>query len=726
MPTTTLAIRILPSEHEARKQYRTHRTTLEQLSADESTITPPHQRRQNTVPVVVPQSPDDHLVTDLPLLSSASALFPARHWAGHLPASATGDKYFFYWLFAPSSNNKNNNNQHTNGRRRRRSNEKNATTNPNNNTSSRTRKGAFQDEESDVDDDEDDTVEEEEDEDEEEGDEEEEDTSSSSSSPPPPLVIWLNGGPACSSMDGLFLENGPFRLTVNKSTGAYEITPASHSWHNAPAYTLYIDQPVGTGLSFTTTGNNYPTNDAEINADFYYFLQQFFALYHDTFVGRDATDNKKTLNTRFFFSGESYAGHYIPSLINYILKQNEKIRQGSSQAIILPVTGAAIGNGWTDPYYQYAGAGFAFGQALIGAAEVAALELKEKECQKSLNQGQYSVSVCFDLIDDILAQSHGGSSPYKASGYDVRKSEVRQGPRMFPPGHKVLETYLGGQPLPDYATGTMPTSLFTQVLTAIHATAATNAGQHYFECTDPPYEALAGNDGKGVVDDVVAVLKHPDKVQLLFFNGIHDMVCNHVSNEKWLDMLPWEHTEKWMAADRYAWVAPSEEKGQVSGYMREYDNLLFLKVMNAGHMVPMDVPSVALDMMTIFVNGGDFRSYKQSMDKNTDHDNACPICPTCVTHDSAVAQDCGERTSRGKSQRAGTIDVPYVWLLAGIGFVTAGVAVATLRRRRGVRGSTMIPQYELELRSDASYTDRVIGDENGDVDRNGDRSNSIT
>ena len=84
-----------------------------------------------------------------------------------------------------------------------------------------------------------------------------------------PLLIWLNGGPGCSSMDGLFLENGPIQWTlVNGSNLMLQQNP--YSWHNAPAYTLYIDQPVGTGLSFTTN-RDYPTNDEGVNNDFYFF-----------------------------------------------------------------------------------------------------------------------------------------------------------------------------------------------------------------------------------------------------------------------------------------------------------------------------------------------------------------------------------------------------------------------------------------------------------------------
>ena len=61
-----------------------------------------------------------------------------------------------------------------------------------------------------------------------------------------PLVVWFNGGPGCTSMDGLFLENGPFRLTDK-----LDVTVHPHAWPKV-ANVLYVDQPVGTGLSYTT------------------------------------------------------------------------------------------------------------------------------------------------------------------------------------------------------------------------------------------------------------------------------------------------------------------------------------------------------------------------------------------------------------------------------------------------------------------------------------------
>ena len=445
-----------------------------------------------------------------------------------------------------------------------------------------------------------------------------------------PLIIWLNGGPACSSMDGLFLENGPIAWHVDDTTGEYRLEANPYSWNRAPAYTVYIDQPVGTGLSFTTSGT-YPRNDPEVNGDFYQFLQQFFTLHADKFV--TTKNGRRTVNRPVYFSGESHAGHYIPSMMNHILQRNDNPADASHDAIVIPLAGAAIGNGWIDPYHQYAAAHAAYGHGLIDLAQLYALDAKEDACQRALDRKQYTSGVCFDLLDEVVGQSYGMSSQYKVSQYDVRRSEHKRGERDFPPGYKVTETYLGGWPLPSGEPGTLNPSIQQAVLEALHATAAIEAGQRYQECTDPPYEALAHQDGLGVVDDVVAVLNHPSEPRLLFFNGIQDLICNHVGNEKALEYMPWAHQAEWMAASRYAWVAtdrPTAEK-PVAGYMREFRNLMYLKLFDAGHMVPLDQPTVALAMMQTLLQEKSFDSSRQSLSNapQSPDEPDCPVCPTC-------------------------------------------------------------------------------------------------
>ena len=433
-----------------------------------------------------------------------------------------------------------------------------------------------------------------------------------------PLLLWLNGGPGCSSMDGLFIEHGPLQLVLDKNTNNWKVTSRQHSWHKSPAYVVYLDQPVGTGISFTTN-NAYPDTDEKINIDFYYWLQQFLNLHSNVLLSSD----EKQMKRPFYFSGESHAGHYIPSMMAYIERQNKK----ALTPLHIQLSGAAIGNGWMDPHHQYAAANAAYGHGLVGMAQRNALDVKEKECQAELEQGNYRAAVCFRLLDDVVEQSFGKSSKWKVSQYDIRKQESKHGGRDFPPGHRVLEAYLGGSPLDE---GVMTTT-FQKVLAAIHATPSREAGQVYQECTDPPYNALAHQDGLGVMDDVKYILEAG--IRLLFFNGIMDLICNHVGNEILLDKMVWSHQKDYVLAQRSAWRSSlGGTSNKLAGYMKEYKNLSFLKLLDSGHMTPLDQPGICLDMMTTFMYGLSFQSSVQSLNVALDAtDPSCPICPTCDT-----------------------------------------------------------------------------------------------
>jgi carboxypeptidase C (cathepsin A) len=387
-------------------------------------------------------------------------------------------------------------------------------------------------------------------------------------------------------MNGVFLENGPFQIHDER------IQPSEYSWHRLPAYMLYIDQPIGTGLSYKTEQNTYVTTDEQLQTDFYYFLQSFFQLHGDKFVSNN------TVNRRIVFSGESYAGRYIPLFLTHILQQN----QHSTTRLQIPIHGAAIGNGWIDPYHQYAGARAAYGMGLVGLSEVHAERTKERQCQRHLPQVS---SVCDNLIPDIVHQSMGKDSEYKVSKFDVRRVEHKTGPRTFPPGKPTLEAYLRND----------------TVLEALHAAEAASAALGPFaECQKEPLHQLGHLDGHGVIPEIRSLLEQ--NVRLLFYNGVLDMVCHHVGTETALDNMPWDHQEAWRMADRYAFLVDN----QLAGYMKQHQNLFYLKVLHAGHMVPLDVPHVAFAMMKTFVYGQEFRISTQRQDLEQSVARSCVCC----------------------------------------------------------------------------------------------------
>lgn len=601
---------------------------------------------------------DDNADPDSHLVTSMPLLpadsFPTRHWAGHLPAEGNGsDKKLFYWLFEPSNK---------------------------------------------------------------------------SSSDEIPLILWINGGPGCSSMDGLWLENGPLRLKVEGTSWKIDVNP--YSWHNAPAWLLYVDQPVGTGLSFTRNGN-YCKNDFEVDRDFHYFLEEFFLFHKEKFLSPNTPTGDESaewmMKRPLYFSGESHAGHYIPSMMDFILKRNDgKLTPSASNKrsplrVKIPLSGAAIGNGWVDPYHQYAAADAAYGYGIIGMSQRASLEDKERSCQSQLKSGKYDSNVCFALLDDIVDQSFGKNGHTVVSQYDTRLWEQKGSARSFPLGHKDVETYLGGA----RSQTQIPLVVnYKEVLHAIHAEESIDAGQTYAECTDPPYYALAHQDGLGVTDEVVRILEHESKPHMLFFNGINDLICNHVGNEKVLDALPWNRNNEYMMQARHAWdseVDPSTKNnyvhGRPDGYIKQYENLSFLKVLESGHMVPMDQPSVALAMMKTLVynTGGSKQGFLSSIqnlaraDTNKDS-RMCLLdeCPDCKPEFIETGSSSPSGMSLPSASSATYINMGVLVASFGLGILLTCLCQRRRDRAERIQRELIGTENDLELLDvDSTYRDKI-------------------
>jgi carboxypeptidase D len=119
------------------------------------------------------------------------------------------------------------------------------------------------------------------------------------------LIFWTNGGPGCSSLEGLLQENGPFSWGY----GQAKPTKNEFSWTNLSSV-LYLEQPVGTGFS---QGTPTAKDENDIAAQVVGFLQQFLEIFSEL------------KGKKFYLTGESYAGTYIPYIANYIYENPKKL-----------------------------------------------------------------------------------------------------------------------------------------------------------------------------------------------------------------------------------------------------------------------------------------------------------------------------------------------------------------------------------------------------------------
>lgn len=86
----------------------------------------------------------------------------------------------------------------------------------------------------------------------------------------------------------------------------------------------------------------------------------------------------------------------------------------------------------------------------------------------------------------------------------------------------------------------------------------------------------------------------------MLYAGDLDYICNYIGTKAFTLNLDWEHKDDFNSADDLEW-------NNNAGLVRSSNNLTYLQVFDAGHMVPSDQPEVALTMITQFINGEIFQ-----------------------------------------------------------------------------------------------------------------------
>jgi pimeloyl-ACP methyl ester carboxylesterase len=126
------------------------------------------------------------------------------------------------------------------------------------------------------------------------------------------------------------------------------------------------------------------------------------------------------------------------------------------------------------------------------------------------------------------------------------------------------------------------------------------AGRAWTECTTSVHLLLTDDWMQNLEVHIPGVLAAG--VRVLVYAGNQDFICNVEGNRRWVDAMAWDGAAAFAAAPLTAWRVD----GRAAGEARAARGLTFLEVNDAGHMVPMDQPAAALDMLSRFITGAPF------------------------------------------------------------------------------------------------------------------------
>ncbi|XP_072237439.1 lysosomal protective protein [Leuresthes tenuis] len=401
-----------------------------------------------------------------------------------------------------------------------------------------------------------------------------------------PVVLWLNGGPGCSSLDGLLTEHGPFLIQDDGVTLQYN----PYSW-NKIANMLYLESPVGVGFSYSDD-QKYATNDTEVSMNNYLALKEFFRLFPEL------------SSNELFLTGESYGGIYIPTLA-------ERVMEDAS----LNLQGVAVGNGMSsyelnDNSLVY----FAYYHGLLGTRLWTQLQTfccSKGKCNFYNNPDQNCTDGLGEVQSIVYSSGLNMYNLYASCPGGVRESvSVEHGQLVIRNlGNTFINhlwTQLRNQKLQALTALSMPVRLDPPCTNSTPSSLYLN-NPYVKKALHISPKALDWvicsaevnlNYGRLYMDVRKQYLKLLStlKYQILVYNGDVDMACNFLGDEWFVESL-----QQQVEVQRRTWLYEDVDGRQVGGFVKEFNNIAFLTVKGSGHMVPSDKPIAAFTMFSRFI-----------------------------------------------------------------------------------------------------------------------------
>ncbi|XAR59136.1 Carboxypeptidase D [Bertholletia excelsa] len=383
-----------------------------------------------------------------------------------------------------------------------------------------------------------------------------------------PLVLWLNGGPGCSSVGyGATQEIGPFK--VDKSGHKLKLNP--YAW-NTEANILFLESPVGVGFSYSNTSTDYNKLGDNFTAlDAYEFLHKWFLKF-------------PSYRTRaFYVAGESYAGKYVPELAELIVDNNKDPSE------FIDLKGILLGNPETCDAEDWKGlVDYAWSHAVVSDETHKTIR---ESCDFNSND-TWSNQKCCQAVDEVLRQYKEIDIYSLYTSVCISNStasEQKSLQVMLRSTSKMMPRIMGGYDpcLDGYAT-----TYYNRpdVQKSLHVSDGHQL-KNWSICNMEIFRNWS--DSK---ESVLPIYKKliAEGLRIWVYSGDTDGRVPVLSTRYSLSSLGLPITRAWR---------PWYHKKQVGGWLQEYEGLTFATFRGAGHAVPIFKPSESLAFFSSFLRG---------------------------------------------------------------------------------------------------------------------------
>ncbi|KFM61848.1 putative serine carboxypeptidase CPVL, partial [Stegodyphus mimosarum] len=361
-----------------------------------------------------------------------------------------------------------------------------------------------------------------------------------------PVLLWLQGGPGLTGLFGLFTEHGPYHVHPNLTLGLRE-----YAWTQS-FQVIYVDNPAGTGFSFTEDNKGYVTNEEEMATDMYEFLLQFFAIFHEY------------RRNEFYIAGESYGGKYVPALAHKIheAKNSSKIN----------LKGISVGNGMCDPETMMDYGDYLYQLGLVDRQQASMMRKLSKSIVRHIRKKEYYKALI--EMDKLIIDLN--VLPYNSyfKNYTDYKFYYNFLMTKTPEDFERFREYV----------------VFPEFRKAVHV------GNLTFQDGKKAQKHLLTDIMKSVKDQVAVIM---DNYRVLFFNGQLDLIIPYPLTVNFLSSIRWKYAQEYKNAERLIWTLDNGD--EIAGYVHNVKDFYEVMVRNAGHVVPYDQPRVAFDLISRFL-----------------------------------------------------------------------------------------------------------------------------